>query len=62
MKRLYKVTYDGLWLGGTALVFATSPEDAIAQVAADAGTANFKDATAEVLPKSGVVYNDNGDY
>lgn len=62
MKRLYKVTYDGLWLGGTAIVVATSPEDAIAQVAADSGTTNFKDAEAELLPKNGVVYNDNGNY
>ena len=62
MKRLYEVTYDGLWLGGTAIVFATSPEDAIAQVAADSTTVGFKDVTVKLLPKNGVVYNDNGNY
>ncbi len=60
--QLYKVTYDGLWLGGVALVYATSSDEAIAQVAGDSKTIMFKNPKAELLPETGVVYNDNGDY
>ena len=62
MKRLYEVTYSGSWLGGRAIVFATSPDDAIEQVRIDNATVNFVDVKASVLPKAGVVYNDNGEY
>lgn len=62
MKRLYNVSYSGSWLGGHAIVFAASPEDAITQVAADKMTVNFVNVEVTVLPRSGVVYNDCGEY
>lgn len=62
MKKLYRVDYDGLWLGGTALVFAGSEQEAINLVESDDFTVDFKDVEVKELPLEGVVYNDNGDY
>jgi hypothetical protein len=62
MKKLFFVRYDGLWLGGRALVFADNAEQAIELVKNDADTCSFKDVSAEEIEADGVVYNDNGDY
>lgn len=58
----YMVTYEGLWLGGCAVVRAKSKKDAIEMVRNDNLTVDFNDVEVEVLDDSGVLYNDNGDY
>ena len=62
--KLYQVNYDGVWLGGKALVFAETPEEAIAKVEADPRTTNFNPdfITIKETEMKDVVYNDNGDY
>ena len=63
MKKFWLVTYSGLWLGGKAVVVAETADEAIELVKNDAGTQNFKKATAEeIKPENGVLYNDNGNY
>lgn len=62
----YHVTYDGLWLGGTAVVLAESPDHAKALVAADPKTVSFKRVKVELITADlsvpAVLHNDNGDY
>lgn len=60
--KLYEVTYSGLWLGGVAIVFAETPEDAVKLVGEHQWTINFTNVSADELDQDGVVYNDNGDY
>lgn len=62
MKRLYEVTYPGSWLGGIAIVFANSVDDAISQVQPVSNCSNFEKFVAKLLPESGIVYIDNGEY
>lgn len=60
-KRVFQVTYAGLWLGGVAIVRAASEEDAIALVGADSASVNFKNVIAVEI-KGDILYNDCGDY
>jgi hypothetical protein len=60
MKLLYKVTYKGSWLGGSAIVFAKDETEALRLVGAV--SCNFTDVKIELIKKEGVVYNDDGDY
>lgn len=59
--KYYEVTYDGLWLGGSAVVIAESTEDALRLVEDDYRTINFKNATVTEI-SGPVLYNDSGDY
>jgi hypothetical protein len=60
---IYKVSYDGLWMGGVAIVVAEAENQAIKLVKEHSGTINFgRSPLVEVLPPNGVIYNDNGDY
>lgn len=59
------VTYDGLWLGGKAVVVAASQQEAEELVRNHKSTVKFNNVfTAELgeLSESCVLYNDNGDY
>ncbi len=58
----YLVTYDGFWLGGKAIVIAENEESALRLVKEHETTVSFADVSVELLPISGVIYNDNGDY
>ena len=62
----YLVTYDGLWLGGAAVVLAENPDHAKALVATDPKTVSFKRAKAELITADltvpAVLRNGNGDY
>lgn len=58
----YRVGYEGMWLGGEAIVLASSAEEAIELVRKDNKTCLFNHVTVEELPLSGVILNDNGDY
>ena len=60
-KKIYEVTYDGLWLGGVALVKAFDKEDAIAKVEADPRTIDFTKVHATEI-KGDLLYNNNGNY
>lgn len=62
----YLVTYDGLWLGGTAVVLAENPDHAKAIVATDPKTVSFNRVKVELITANltvpAVLSNDNGDY
>jgi hypothetical protein len=58
----YLVTYKGLWLGGKAIVIAENQDHALQLVKDHETTGRFTSVTVELLPSSGVIYNDNGDY
>lgn len=62
----YLVTYNGLWLGGTAVVLAENPDHAKALVATDPKTVSFNRVKAELITSDlsvpVVLLNDNGDY
>lgn len=61
MKKVYIVEYDGNSGGGRAVVMADSESEAIALVANEHCTINFKNAEAvEVDYNSEVLSNDNG--
>lgn len=60
--KIFKVSYRGLWLGGTAIIVAETAEEAIEQARNHRSSIEFENVTVEELPSSGVVYNDNGDY
>jgi hypothetical protein len=61
--KLYKVTYEGLWMGGVAIVIAENETQAIELVKEHYGTVNFCSApTVDLLQSNGVIYNNNGDY
>ena len=63
MKKYYIVTYQGMYLGGQAVVMAKSAEEAIELVRCDSGTLKFNNPTAEeIKPKNGVLFNWVGDY
>jgi hypothetical protein len=60
---IYKVTYEGLWMGGVAIVIAENETQAIELVKEHEDTVNFcSTPTVKLLPSIGVVYNDNGNY
>ena len=67
---IYKVTYKGLYLGGTAFVVAKDEEDAEYAVLNHHATVNPSNITAELINLDEiegtvfgkVFYNDNGDY
>lgn len=57
------VYYDGLWMGGKAVVRARDEEEAKQLVKEDRRTISFKDVVVEqVGANEHVIYNDNGDY
>lgn len=60
--KVFKVTYDGFWLGGKAIVIAKNETDAVNQVRDHDRTAAFNNVKVTELPAKGVLYNDNGDY
>ncbi len=64
--KLYEVSYEGLWLGGIAIVLASSEYEAIKLVANHSNTVNPQSMTATLvtndLTKPLVIYNDNGNY
>lgn len=60
-KRMYEVVYDGLWLGGVAVVKAFDPEEARAIVESHPKTVEFKHVRVREI-EGPVFYNDNGDY
>ena len=63
--KAFLVTYDGLWLGGTAVVLADSPDAACDMVREHRITINFEDVQAVEVgqgDKEGVLFNDNGNY
>ena len=63
---VYKVEYDGSWLGGKAVVTARTRGEAIELVRGHEDTVGFTGVKVEIIeidlktPK--VLYNDNGDY
>ena len=59
--KIYEVTYEGSWFGGTAIVKAYTPEEAIELVRKDPRTTNFTRVDVEVI-HSEVLYNWDGDY
>jgi len=64
-KKFYSVSYDGMYMGGIAIVVATSPDEAIELVRNHPQTVNFD--SKQVPPyvteiKGPVLYNDTGDY
>jgi hypothetical protein len=62
--KAYKVLYDGLCLGGVAIVLAYTEQEAIGLVSKDSKTCDFENVrVAELIHEPGaVLYNDNGDY
>lgn len=64
--KLYKVSYEGKWMGGVAIVLAESEYEAMKLVANDPDTVNPQNMTVELvttyLNKSRVIYNDAGEY
>lgn len=60
--KLFMVTYAGYELGGRAIVFAESPEDAMSHVCQHPDTENFDRITVVEIEQSGVIYNNNGSY
>lgn len=63
---IYKVTYEGLYLGGTAFVQAQDEKDAMVRVMYDERTVAFNNVKVELVDFEGrygkVFYNNNGDY
>lgn len=63
---IYKVTYNGSYLGGTAFVQADNESEAIERVMLDDRTVNFNNIVVERVDFQGkygkVFYNNNGDY
>lgn len=63
---IYKVTYKGAYLGGTAFVQAQDEKDAMVRVLYDERTVDFNNVEVELVDFEGrygkVFYNDNGDY
>lgn len=63
---IYKVTYEGLYLGGTAFVQAKDEKDAMVRVMYDDRTVDFNNVKVELVDFEGrygkVFYNNNGDY
>ena len=64
--KVYYVQYDGSYLGGHAVVLATSADRAIELVKNHDKTFNFKNATVEEVSssvmRSSVLYNWAGEY
>lgn len=60
--KLFRVYYEGSWMGGCALVFAKDATEAEELVAKDPGTFNFESVQVIEVETTGVVYNYNGDY
>lgn len=58
----YYITYKGDYFGGNAVVRAESKEEAVELLKVDGDTWNFFDVKVVELNKSGVLYNDCGDY
>lgn len=61
--KLFEVRYSGLWLGGKAIVWANSPEEAIETVRCDSATIEFTNVRVSEIPEDLIViHNDNGTY
>lgn len=61
--KLFVVNYKGLWLGGKAIVWADTEDQAIELVRQDPNTQEFTNISVEEIPPGTVViHNDNGDY
>jgi len=63
---VYLVIYEGMRIGGKAIVVAKNPEDAYKLVMNDSHTVRFNHVEIKLLhsdiDKAVVLYNDNGDY
>lgn len=63
---IYKVTYEGSYLGGTAFVQAQDEKDAMVRVMYDERTVDFNNVKVELVDFEGrygkVFYNNSGDY
>lgn len=59
--KYWDVTYDGSYLGGSAIVIAETPDEAIELVRNHKTTTNFKDVRADEV-NGPVLFNWNGDY
>ena len=58
----YLVTYKGDYLGGNAVVVASSKEEAIELARVHRDTWKFSNVEVKELESIGVIYNDCGDY
>jgi hypothetical protein len=59
--KIWKVTYEGLWMGGIAIVRAETSEEAI-ELTQEKAVA-FTEVSAEEIPEDQVViYQYNGEY
>lgn len=63
----YRVDYAGLWMGGTAVVLASTHEEASALARTHPLTLNFDKGEVRVedlgpIDEARVLYNANGDY
>jgi len=64
MLKAYHITYDGLWLGGRAIVIAHTRKIAL-RLLEEEGPVEFTDVKIEKvisLDKPKVIYNYDGDY
>jgi len=63
--KAFLISYDGLWLGGKAVVFAKTKKTAIKLLENDEQTLEFTDVQIEQeldIKFPCVFYNHNGDY
>lgn len=64
--KLYRVTYEGLWMGGEAIVLADNAARALELAKQHEDSVNFEKPWVEQiyhqLTDEGVVSNDNGNY
>jgi len=62
--KAYQVSYEGLWLGGVAIVLAYNEQEAARLVKEDPRTWGFENVRIVELEykPSTVLFNDNGDY
>ena len=64
MLKAYHITYDGLWLGGVAIVVAHTKKTALRLLKEEDPTefTDVKITKVTVLDRPMVIYNDDGDY
>ena len=63
--KAFLIKYDGLWMGGKAIVIAKTKKTALRLVEEDENTLEFTDVKVEEiieLDKPKILYNNNGDY
>ena len=63
--KAFLIKYDGLWMGGRAVVIAKTRKTALKLVESDPHTLEFTDVEIEKMfdvTEPQVLYNNNGDY